>query len=91
MQHFNIESDHLGPPVLNGEYSASWKDGTYAYYRNGCFHRENGPAILFPSGTVRWVIDGNTYTFERFLSIANMSGEEKIILILKYRNTPCYE
>ncbi len=87
MQHFKMKSDNTSPPELNEEYSASWDDGTYAYYKNGWFHRVDGPAIIFPGGSVRWVIDGNTYTFADFLSNANISEEEKIILILKYRNT----
>ena len=34
-------------------------DGSEYYYVNGVLHREDGPAVKFPSGLEKWYIDGN--------------------------------
>lgn len=32
--------------------------GTKRWYLNGEFHREDGPAIIYPDGDYRWYIHG---------------------------------
>ena len=36
------------------------------YTLNGLFHREDGPAIEFPSGYKEWFINGKEYSEDKF-------------------------
>ena len=31
------------------------------WFLNGNFHREDGPAIIFPSGTKKWLLNGELH------------------------------
>lgn len=36
--------------------------GTQIWLENGAPHREDGPAVIFPDGTVRWYVRGKEIT-----------------------------
>lgn len=40
------------------EYKIDYYDGTEHWYKNGKYHREDGPAVLYASGAKSWYIDG---------------------------------
>ena len=46
-------------------------DGTKFYYKNGEYHREDGPAIEYTNGVKYWYLNGkrlyNIYSQEQFL------------------------
>jgi len=54
------------------------------YYNNGKRHRENGPAIIYYNGDVRWYLNGIKYSFEEWIEKTSLTDEEKIFLKLKY-------
>lgn len=48
------------------------------------FHREDGPAVEWASGTICWFFEGKQFTFEDWLEATPVSSEEKVMLKLKY-------
>lgn len=55
------------------------------YWRlNNRLHREDGPAVIFPDGSIEWWLNGNQCTFNRWLELSEVSDEEKAILKLEY-------
>ena len=42
------------------------KDGNKFWYRNGQYHREDGPACEYANGTRYWFIEGKEYTEQEF-------------------------
>ncbi len=47
-------------------------------------HREDGPAIEWPDGSIFWVLHGKHYSFKDFIDHTPISEEEKTALMLKY-------
>ena len=67
----------------------SWlhnRDGEiYWYNENGDVHREDGPAIVYPSGDVEWYLYADECdTFEEWLEYTPISDEDKMMLRLRY-------
>ena len=60
------------------------KDGTKAWYRDGKFHREDGPAIIEPDGYQAWWDNGVEYSFDDWAKELNLSQEQIIKLKIKY-------
>ena len=49
----------LVDPLFTGTLRRT--DGIAAYYKNGYAHREDGPAVIYPDGTKKWLIHGNLH------------------------------
>jgi len=37
------------------------EEGTIEYFKNGKYHRENGPAIIWPNGDKEWYLNGRCH------------------------------
>jgi hypothetical protein len=67
----------------DGSYSDT--NNTKSWYNEaGETHREDGPAVIFHSGGVRWYLNDNCYSFDDWLIELNKSDEEKMLLRLQY-------
>jgi hypothetical protein len=84
---------HFGAILLpNGSYIDKY--GCIHWYNNkGERHREDGPALICPKGNSSWNLNkGNSYwylynkghPFNRWLKLAPISDENKMILKLQY-------
>jgi hypothetical protein len=66
----------------------SWlhSDGeVYWYNEEGVVHREDGPAITYPTGEINWFLNGiEIDTFNEWCIVANKTDEEKMLLRLQY-------
>jgi hypothetical protein len=59
--------------------------GTIVWYNEeGCYHREDGPAVIYPDGDVEWFIKGEWYSFDDWCIELNKSDEDKMMLRLQY-------
>jgi len=67
-------------------YCIEYSDGGKDWILNGTPHRENGPAIVYPCGSICWFINGLLYSFEEWCNKLNKTDEEKIFLRLKYND-----
>jgi len=61
-------------------------DGSKYWFINGKRHREDGPAIMYNNGTNYWYLNSFKYSFKQWLKKISLSDEEKVFLILKYRD-----
>jgi hypothetical protein len=67
-------------------------DGSYIdrdcdinWYNNaGRYHKEDGPAVIYASGNVRWYLNGRRYSFADWLIKLKTSDETKMMLRLQY-------
>jgi hypothetical protein len=67
--------------------NGSWKlsDGTTRWYNDiGEHHKEDGPAIIHPSGYAGWFLNGEPYDFGDWCVAANKTDEQKLLLRLQY-------
>ncbi len=48
-----------------------------AHFKNGQFHCEIGPAILYSNGEMLWFLDGNKLEFEDFFDLQKDSWSEE--------------
>jgi hypothetical protein len=65
----------------------SWKncDGTTRWYNDiGQTHKEDGPAIIHPSGYAGWYFNNKRCSFDEWCNEVNISDENKMILKLQY-------
>ncbi len=46
--------------MLNGKYVDVY--GIQEWYKDGKFHREDGPAYIHPDGTKEWYLNGKNVT-----------------------------
>ena len=59
------------------EYTVKvYPSGTKAWYLNGKYHREDGPAIENASGTKSWFLNGTYYTEQQFNDKMNPKAKE---------------
>ena len=63
--------------------------GDKSWYRNGKYHREDGPAVELANGDKYWYIEGMEYTEKEFNKKMNKTCNGKIIEIdgIKYMLT----
>ena len=59
MKTIKIESSSEIPKNFTG--IIEWADGTRYWYKEGLFHRENGPGVEYKDGTKRWYKEGNLH------------------------------
>jgi hypothetical protein len=61
------------------------REGNITWYNEeGQFHREDGPACIYPNGDVEWFIKGEWYSFDDWCIELNKSDEDKMMLRLQY-------
>lgn len=54
---------------------------------NDCFHREDGPAIIHPTGKQFWYVRGiRCYDNKSYQRAACITDEEMLTIVLKYGN-----
>ena len=81
---------HLGDPFFTGVIRD--RDGDLAYFKDGVWHRDDGPALvpfcppLIISVTIPsyWWLNGVSYRFDAWLKETNKTPEEKLLLQLTY-------
>jgi len=79
---YNIK--HYDATLLpNGSYINKYNTINW-YNDKGDSHRENGPAILYTSGNMVWILHDNYYTFKEYLKATPISDEQKLLLRLQY-------
>ena len=59
-------------------------DGTTEWWQHGLRHRADGPAVQYSDGGMSWYLDDKCLTFDVWLNDVKMSGEDKVMLKLKY-------
>ena len=59
-------------------------NGTKRWYLGEQYHREDGPAIIWRGGHVRWYLYDRIMSFEEWLALVGMDDEEKVMLKLEY-------
>jgi hypothetical protein len=57
--------------------------GTQQWSRNGQYHREDGPAVIYPNGTQKWWLNGNLHR-EDGPAVIGSNGNEYWYLNGKY-------
>jgi hypothetical protein len=65
--------------------ACEWANGDKQWWLNGKRHREDGPAIELANGRKAWCLNGKRYnTNESFQKAANLSGDDMLVIVLKY-------
>jgi len=59
-------------------------NGTRVWLKNGETHRDNGPAVEWPSGCVAWYLNGNNLTFADWCKATKQTPQQITLLRLKY-------
>jgi hypothetical protein len=54
------------------------------YNEAGAYHKEDGPAIIYPDGGGTWWLNGVNYTFKKWCIKVTISDEQKMLLRLQY-------
>lgn len=63
---------------------ARYSETHITFYENGLIHRRNGPAIIYCNEMMEWHFHGEMYDLQEFLSMSDLTDEEKLELVLKY-------
>ena len=58
--------------------------GTQIWIQDGLVHRDDGPAIIGSTGLNFWFYKNLQYSFTRWAEIMDKSGEEIVMLKLRY-------
>jgi hypothetical protein len=77
---------------INGFDAVEQPDGSYLnnmgtilwYNELGEYNREDGPALIYANGKVRWCLKNKIYSFDRWLFKLNKPDEVKMLLRLRY-------
>jgi|TARA_R110000744_G_scaffold10406_1_gene32505 hypothetical protein len=89
----NRNFDMIFGAVEQSDGSYIDRDGTITWYTEaGKYHNEDGPAIAFPSGGIRWYatgqfgwyLNGIHLSLSEWLIESNKTDEEKMLLRLQY-------
>jgi hypothetical protein len=54
------------------------------WYENGKLHRLDGPAFITADGDLLWYYDGNEYSFDRWITKANIPPNVVTKIMLEY-------
>lgn len=68
----------------NGCTEITFSDGVITWYKHNKLHREDGPASIYPDGTVFWYFDGLICTFNHWCVLAMVSPRLKFDLMMQY-------
>jgi hypothetical protein len=70
--------------ILQPDGSYIDRNGRIAWFNEeGEHHREDGPAIIFPT-KVYWRLNGSNYSFNAWCEKLNISDKHKLLLTLQY-------
>ena len=58
--------------------------GDLTYFKDGKWHRDDGPAVIFKSGRLSWFLFGKEYSFESWCAELNKTLEEILLLRITY-------
>jgi len=64
--NYNIKIDFRGDKhyyLDNVLYAIEFSNGTKTWFKNGLFHREDGPAIEYANGNKEWWLKHKIYGF----------------------------
>jgi hypothetical protein len=79
-----INSDREAVEQSDGSYLNVYGITTW-YDEAGQLHKDDGPAIILPDGSVNWYLHGLQYdSFNAWLIKLNKSDETKMMLRLQY-------
>jgi hypothetical protein len=78
-----INSDREAVEQSDGSYLNVYGITTW-YDEAGQLHKDDGPAIILPDGSVNWYLHGESYSFDEWLIKLNKSDEAKMMLRLQY-------
>ncbi len=84
-----------GKPIPKEQWLDQWNRtnpglvevwSTDGMYNDGAtkWHRTDGPAVVYDTGEIHWLLDGRNLPFTDFCYQANLSDEDISIIILKY-------
>lgn len=66
-----------GPAVIDKDYER--------WVRFGKTHRVDGPAVVYKDGDLSWYVNGTQiFDYDQYQQITNSSGEEMLLLKLKW-------
>lgn len=55
--------------------------------KNNEFHRVDGPAVMYKNGDNHWYVHGvGVDTNKDYQSLANLSDEDMLVIVIKYGN-----
>ena len=66
----------------NGMHIGRW--GIKRWFKDGQYHREDGPAVIFPDDTKFWWLNDKLYSFDEWLEALDASDGDKLFLKLKW-------
>jgi len=81
-KYYNLSSEER----KENAYCVQHNYGNISWRVNGLYHREDGPAEIWPDGIKYWHLNGFRYSFEDWLEKLNKSDEEKLFFRIKYGN-----
>jgi hypothetical protein len=59
--------------------------GTIVWYNEeGFYHREDGPAVIYPDGEVEWYLNSEPYEFAKWCTLVSITDEDAMMLRLQY-------
>jgi hypothetical protein len=73
-------------PIIDGSVILHHKEFTGGtIYDDDCiWHREDGPAIIWPDGRVAWYINGREYSWKQWIALVDLTDEELFLLKMAY-------
>ena len=75
--------ESLPGEMLDGHWIDA--DGWEVCVKNGRYHREDGPAVIYPNGETNWFINGIEYILDDWLETNNkITDSQKVLIKLKY-------
>jgi hypothetical protein len=85
MLECNRDYDMMFGAVKQSDGSYIDRAGCITWYnKHGEWHREDGPAVIYASGNIRWLLNDKVYSFAEWLIELNMPDEQKMMLRLCY-------
>tara|TARA_R110000851_G_scaffold328860_1_gene500253 strand:- start:363 stop:707 length:345 start_codon:yes stop_codon:yes gene_type:complete len=61
-----------------------YADGSKQWYQHGLRHRADGPAVEYVNGDKSWYLHDQWMSFDEWLDAVDLSGEDKVMMKLKY-------
>jgi hypothetical protein len=81
----NRDYDMMFGAVKQSDGSYIDRAGAIKWYNNaGRYHKEDGPAVIYASGNIRWLLNDKVYSFAEWLIELNKPDEDKMLLRLQY-------
>ncbi len=65
----------------------TFSTGATFYFYNDDLHREDGPAMTLPDGSIGWYLHGKNYVFSRYLEKLKKTKSDKEVFLLRLKYT----